>query len=234
MAQSSNALREPSMEEILASIRRIIEESDTVQPPETASVPISEASFETSAAVSTVASIASAPYPVQSAVDEVELDTVEPVSGHFVAAQPSPAPAAPVAFPSYADETDEFSSATSEPITLSPIDLQPEELTVDTPLIEDVIAAPDLPVTPAPSAEKLDGANMNVQPMLSEVTEKQVAAAFQDLSFAVLEEQRQSYDEMAREMLRPMLQDWLDNNLPTMVERLVREEIERVARGGRR
>ena len=28
-----------------------------------------------------------------------------------------------------------------------------------------------------------------------------------------------------------MLQDWLDNNLPTLVERLVREEIERVARG---
>ncbi|TGV63965.1 DUF2497 domain-containing protein, partial [Mesorhizobium sp. M00.F.Ca.ET.149.01.1.1] len=36
---------------------------------------------------------------------------------------------------------------------------------------------------------------------------------------------------MAEEMLRPMLQDWLDNNLPTLVERLVREEIERVARG---
>jgi uncharacterized protein len=31
-----------------------------------------------------------------------------------------------------------------------------------------------------------------------------------------------------------MLQDWLDNNLPTLVERLVREEIERVARGGAR
>jgi cell pole-organizing protein PopZ len=28
-----------------------------------------------------------------------------------------------------------------------------------------------------------------------------------------------------------MLQDWLDNNLPLLVERLVREEIERVARG---
>ncbi len=30
-----------------------------------------------------------------------------------------------------------------------------------------------------------------------------------------------------------MLKDWLDDNLPTMVERLVRAEIERVARGGR-
>jgi uncharacterized protein len=31
-----------------------------------------------------------------------------------------------------------------------------------------------------------------------------------------------------------LLHDWLDNNLPTLVERLVREEIERVARGPRR
>jgi cell pole-organizing protein PopZ len=37
----------------------------------------------------------------------------------------------------------------------------------------------------------------------------------------------------AREMLRPMLKQWLDDNLPVMVERLVRAEIERVARGGR-
>jgi len=39
---------------------------------------------------------------------------------------------------------------------------------------------------------------------------------------------------MAAEMLRPMLQEWLEDNLPTLVERLVREEIERVARGSRR
>jgi len=43
---------------------------------------------------------------------------------------------------------------------------------------------------------------------------------------------RRSLDQMAEEMLRPMLQEWLDNNLPTLVEKLVREEIERVARGG--
>jgi cell pole-organizing protein PopZ len=32
-------------------------------------------------------------------------------------------------------------------------------------------------------------------------------------------------------MLRPMLKSWLDDNLPHMVERLVRSEIERVTRG---
>ena len=32
-----------------------------------------------------------------------------------------------------------------------------------------------------------------------------------------------------QEMLRPMLRSWLDDNLPTLVERLVRAEIERLA-----
>jgi cell pole-organizing protein PopZ len=38
-------------------------------------------------------------------------------------------------------------------------------------------------------------------------------------------------DELVREMLRPMLKAWLDDNLPSLVERLVRSEIERVSRG---
>ena len=38
---------------------------------------------------------------------------------------------------------------------------------------------------------------------------------------------------MTREILRPMLKSWLDENLPSLVERLVRAEIQRVARGGR-
>jgi len=39
-------------------------------------------------------------------------------------------------------------------------------------------------------------------------------------------------DEMTRDCLRPLLKSWLDENLPGMVERLVREEIARVARRG--
>ena len=34
----------------------------------------------------------------------------------------------------------------------------------------------------------------------------------------------------AEDMMRPMLKNWLDDNLPSLVERLVREEIERVSR----
>ena len=60
---------------------------------------------------------------------------------------------------------------------------------------------------------------------------RQVAAAFGELSEAFAARSKKTFDEMAEQMLRPMLQEWLDNNLPVLVERLVREEIERVARG---
>jgi cell pole-organizing protein PopZ len=67
--------------------------------------------------------------------------------------------------------------------------------------------------------------------IVSEQTSRQVAAAFGELSEAFASRSKKTFDDKAEEMLKPMLQDWLDNNLPTLVERLVREEIERVARG---
>jgi cell pole-organizing protein PopZ len=67
--------------------------------------------------------------------------------------------------------------------------------------------------------------------ILSEQAGRKVAAAFGELSEAFSSNRRRSFEEIAEEMMRPMLQDWLDNNLPVLVERLVREEIERVARG---
>jgi uncharacterized protein len=39
----------------------------------------------------------------------------------------------------------------------------------------------------------------------------------------------QTLDDLVREMLRPILKVWLDDNLPGMVERLVRTEIERIS-----
>ncbi len=39
--------------------------------------------------------------------------------------------------------------------------------------------------------------------------------------------------DMSRDLLRPMLKSWLDENLPALVERLVKAEIERVVRGGK-
>ncbi len=75
-----------------------------------------------------------------------------------------------------------------------------------------------------------------VQPaLLSQTTGLQVARSFEELAAAIDgAAERRSLDEIAEDMLRPMLREWLDDNLPTLVERLVREEIERVARGPRR
>lgn len=64
-------------------------------------------------------------------------------------------------------------------------------------------------------------------------TGEKVAAAFGELSAAIAAGQTRSFDEIAEGMLKPMLTQWLDDNLPTLVERLVREEIERVSRGSR-
>ena len=75
---------------------------------------------------------------------------------------------------------------------------------------------------------------VSVSPLMSEAAGAQVSRSFEELAAIVDGGPRRSLDELAQEMLRPMLQEWLDDNLPTLVERLVREEIERVARGPRR
>ena len=41
----------------------------------------------------------------------------------------------------------------------------------------------------------------------------------------------QTIDGMMREMLRPMLKAWLDEHLPSVVERMVEKEIARISRG---
>ena len=38
-------------------------------------------------------------------------------------------------------------------------------------------------------------------------------------------------EDVVCETLRPVLKSWLDENLPSLVERMVQAEIERVARG---
>ena len=58
--------------------------------------------------------------------------------------------------------------------------------------------------------------------------------AFGALANTVLSNNARTLEDLVKEMLKPMLKTWLDDNLPAMVERLVRAEIERVARGGRR
>ena len=44
---------------------------------------------------------------------------------------------------------------------------------------------------------------------------------------------QETMESLTRQLMQPLLKQWLDDNLPTLVEKLVRAEIERVARGGR-
>ena len=68
--------------------------------------------------------------------------------------------------------------------------------------------------------------------LLSNSASAAVDSAFGALASSVLtHSSRTTIEDLVREMLRPMLKTWLDDNLPGMVERLVRAEIERVARG---
>ena len=84
-------------------------------------------------------------------------------------------------------------------------------------------AGRDDPADPAPRSSGL----------FSPATDHSLSSAFNMLAATRLADDSDELRAMAREMIRPLLKTWLDDNLPSLVERLVRAEIERVARGGR-
>ena len=81
--------------------------------------------------------------------------------------------------------------------------------------------APPIPLEPAATSE----------PLISNEATATVGQAFNVLSHTVLSRNARTLEDLVKEMLKPMLKVWLDDNLPPLVERLVRSEIERVARG---
>ena len=91
---------------------------------------------------------------------------------------------------------------------------------------------PDPPDPVSPPLETKPAAEQNAGPLLlSDHTTAAVTSAFGSLAHTVLVQNARTLEDLVREMLRPMLKTWLDDNLPTIVERLVRAEIERVSRG---
>ncbi|RNJ43128.1 hypothetical protein B5V01_23535 [Mesorhizobium erdmanii] len=282
MATASSAQREPSMEEILASIRRIIEDSDNgrKQPgePEELRQDLEPSPDEAPAADVNAfrAELHAAPEVKKPVVlAEVQAPSPEPVIARMdaptradpVAAKPSmtlaevsariaaeQAPPATAGAPMVSQAEAPQASATSDAIVADwrreiaavgeqakaipdrsirkPV-AQPEAPASE-PVAEAAFERPSSSEAPAGAAQARAAASEApaARPaILSEHTGRQVAAAFGELSDAFASRSKKTFDEMAEEMLRPMLQDWLDNNLPTLVERLVREEIERVARG---
>ena len=117
-------------------------------------------------------------------------------------------------------------------------DLEPGRAPVPEPRLRGTIVENEPPpaatrTEPAPAARVL--ARSETQAMLSGSSAQAVHSAFNKLADTVLTRATsdRALEDMTRDMLRVMLKQWLDENLPAMVERMVREEIERVARTGR-
>jgi uncharacterized protein len=111
-----------------------------------------------------------------------------------------------------------------------------------TPLVADPAPPPTVVWTreaPPPSPElaapppDFEPSEPSEEPLMSEETEDEIALSFKTLAESMAAHGREVAGEMAREMLRPMLKAWIDDNLPSMVERLVRSEIQRITRGRR-
>ncbi|MER8409927.1 MULTISPECIES: PopZ family protein [unclassified Mesorhizobium] len=270
MATASSAQREPSMEEILASIRRIIEDSDGGRKQPGDADELSQDLERASSAYAAPdveafrADLHAAPdgrKPVTLAEVQAQLPAAEPVAARMeTPVRPDPGPAKPsmtlaevsarvaaepitveapgsrpVADASIADWRREIAAVGEQARAVSDRSEAPKtaaQPSVETPSDEPTAKAAVEPSRPDASVVRPVAASDAPRPaIVSEHTGRQVAAAFGELSDAFASRSKKTFDEMAEEMLRPMLQDWLDNNLPTLVERLVREEIERVARG---
>jgi cell pole-organizing protein PopZ len=187
------------MEEILASIRRIIADDQEAPKPAPAPKSVPPAAF---------AALAPAPQPLE---DEDVLELAEVAQPVRLATRPIPLSDEPpdIAFREIEDE--------AEP--------EPQEIEAPPPRAPEpppVMARPE----PGPLRDP-------AEQLLSQTSHAAVGHAFNMLAHTVLTSNARTLEDLVREMLRPMLKNWLDDNLPTMVERLVRAEIERVARGGR-
>ncbi|WP_323181462.1 PopZ family protein [Kaistia algarum] len=199
------------MEEILASIRRIISEDDAeplAPPPHP-----------------TVAPVRAAPSPTLS---------TDAIDALFATRSPEPRPAAPE--PVRAPLRPASSQAAENPpLPAQPIRqvaMQPPRIEVAHPRVG-IAAAPrrDVRPQPAPAGSHVDELAPG-RPLLSVGADAAVNSAFGNLAGTVLASGgSRTLEDLVKEMLRPMLKAWLDTNLPPLVERLVRDEIERVSRG---
>ena len=182
--------QEPTMEEILASIRRIISEDDAPAEAAAAPEPVAEVAPEPELVVE------AAPVVEEPAVVEDEvLELTEPYEapaaqsiGDLDVADVAPFPAAepapePIAAPVYDSLVGESAAASA--------------------------------------ASAFAGLAATFQK-----PEASVAVAPQDMPFV----SGNTVEAMVQAMLRPMLKDWLDANLPGIVEAQVRKEVERIAR----
>lgn len=189
------------MEEILASIRRIISEDDA--PAETPP-----------------AAAAPAPEPEPEPAPEPE---PEPAPEPVVEAAPEPEPEA--AEEEVLELTELYEAPADEPA--------PSESIGDLDIVE-AAPEPEPEATPAPEPayDALVGESAAASAasafagLAASFKKPEAAPAGGDMSFV----SGNTVEAMVAEMLRPLLKDWLDNNLPGIVQAAVQKEVERIAR----
>jgi len=227
MSQAAKA-QEPSMEEILASIRRIIADDDASKPaklPEPAAPKPPPA-----AAIPARPAPPPAPPPPpavnkQSDIDAMLADLDKPKPAPKV----EPPKPKPPAASDVLDLTEAMTAPTPSPgpaPTFRTIDGDSDVVFTDRPPEE-----PRRPAAPPPPLPTLPPAAMSDAGLISHATAAAVDSAFNTLANTVLGQNARTLEDLVKEMLRPMLKSWLDDNLPGLVDRIVRSEIERVSRG---
>ena len=240
-------VQEPSMEEILASIRRIIADDEAKPPP-----------AEKAQAPEPPKAEKPAPAPVKPApVADVPPPKIAPAAP-AKAAPPPPPPAPPPPAPAVSNNQDDIDALLSGLDEATSVDeIRPAAPDVEVFELTDEMAVPSV-APPQPSFQRVEpkddieftesDASRAInrqpaydpptfdapsQPILSQSTVSAVESAFHTLAHTVLSNNARTLEDLVKEMLRPMLKSWLDDNLPGMVERIVKAEIERVSRGGR-
>jgi hypothetical protein len=238
------------MEEILASIRRIIAD-DEAKPPAAEKPAAATAPAKPEKPV--------APPPAKPAMKEAPPPAPAPPPAAAKAPAPPPksAPAPPPApaASNNQDDIDALLNGLDEATT-------PEEIRPPLPdadvfeLTDEMAVEAPAPEPPQPAFRKVDPqddveftesaaarhrppafeppaleSSSPSHPILSRSTVSAVESAFNSLANTVLSNNARTLEDLVKEMLRPMLKSWLDDNLPGLVERIVKAEIERVSRG---
>jgi uncharacterized protein len=246
-------VQEPSMEEILASIRRII--ADDEAKPASAEKPASPPP-----------AVAKPEPPAKPAMKDIPPSAIAPAPKPAAAApKPAPPPAPEPAVSNNQDDIDAMLASLDVATPAADIrpakpEAEPEaQAEADVFELTDEMALPE-PAPQAASFHKIDPQDdlefaesaaaraLHRQPtyepppfesapappqqqILSHSTVSAVESAFNSLANTVLSNNARTLEDLVKEMLRPMLKSWLDDNLPGLVERIVKAEIERVSRG---
>ncbi|WP_375452050.1 PopZ family protein [uncultured Devosia sp.] len=232
------APKEPSMDEILSSIRQIIADDDAAGAPRRPAIQAAPPPMQ--AAPARPALAASVDRDLSDMLEDIEPLALS--SSQIVADEDDGDPTAGFSFDSILADTE---ADEDEPIAFAPPELvEAEDIAFDIaepepePEPEPVFTPPPAAVfrhqpsvaQAAPMPDPTLSADIAEQ-LLEPATKAAVRSSITKLNGLGMGNGGATIESLMRDMLRPMLKEWLDENLPSVVERMVEKEITRIARG---